>query len=246
MTKYDRSEWREGSLIDEHSADANVENATADSDAGDTATRLPPLAAPRLPRRCTYCGSLPTAFVDFYAQRGFIFFRRRRTFSGPFCRDCGIATFRKATARTLVAGWWGIGALFTTPAYLISNAKSRRVVGRLSEPEHTFDLQAPLWIDRPIYLRWQINGIVIPVILVGAVVAGVIRAVDATTIATTHVGSCVRTDDVTQLRTVNCSQYHDGVVTKIVTSVGDCPASTTTISTMPDLDSNQLVCIGPA
>lgn len=127
--------------------------------------------APRLSPRCTYCGSLPTAWVDFHAHHGYVLLRRTVTFSGPFCRDCGIATFRKSTARTLVAGWWGYFSVLITPWYLITNLLHRGKVAKLPAPQSAFEGRAPLSVGRPVYLRWQMIGVLFPFIVIALIVA---------------------------------------------------------------------------
>ncbi len=224
------------SLIDDHRASLAAANTIA-------VAGVPLPHAPRPSPRCTYCGSTPTAFVDFRAQRGYGLFRRVRTFVGPFCRDCGLAMFRKSTATTLVAGWFGLISLVTTPGYLISNLTRRRHVARLAAPQGNFDGASPLPPGRSIFLRWQILGLVLPVAIAALVVGEVNRAVDNAVTPVTHVGSCVADATSISASIVNCGQSHDGVVTAIVTSISDCPASTTATGTAADLDSNFVVCI---
>jgi hypothetical protein len=54
---------------------------------------------------------------------------------GPFCRDCGLATFRTMTSRTLVQGWYGFLSLFFAPLTVAVNLLRRRRVASLPAPQ---------------------------------------------------------------------------------------------------------------
>jgi hypothetical protein len=53
---------------------------------------------------------------------------------GPFCRDCGLATFRRMTGSTLLAGWWGALSMFITPLTVLINVVRRIKVAGLPAP----------------------------------------------------------------------------------------------------------------
>jgi hypothetical protein len=53
---------------------------------------------------------------------------------GPFCRDCGLATFRDMTAKTLIQGWWGYASSIITPITVLINAVRRGKVASLPAP----------------------------------------------------------------------------------------------------------------
>ncbi|HEY1488219.1 MAG TPA: hypothetical protein VGF84_19080 [Micromonosporaceae bacterium] len=185
----------------------------------------PPLSSPR----CTICGCLPTANVDFRGQHGYVYVRRTFNYRGPFCRDCGIATFRRATATTLVGGWYGIISLVTAPFTLLANVSRRRRVAGLAAPLNPYPGRSPLSPGRPVYLRWQILGLLAPVALIALIVSSVMSSSHPSTdSAKPAVGSCVESPSGagTVAIIVDCDQAHNGVVTKIVTSVLDCPGTT--------------------
>jgi hypothetical protein len=54
---------------------------------------------------------------------------------GPFCRDCGLATFRRMTARTLIQGWWGYASFIITPITVVINLVRRGTVAALPAPQ---------------------------------------------------------------------------------------------------------------
>jgi hypothetical protein len=54
---------------------------------------------------------------------------------GPFCRDCGLATFRSMTSKTLVQGWYGYASFVITPITVLVNLIRRGKVASLSAPQ---------------------------------------------------------------------------------------------------------------
>jgi hypothetical protein len=88
---------------------------------------------------------------------------------GPFCRDCGLATFRDMTAKTLVQGWYGYASFVITPFVVLMNAIRRGKIAALPEPQPSpygqsnrpMDPGAPL-LARPM----AILGLGIPVVLI--------------------------------------------------------------------------------
>jgi hypothetical protein len=75
------------------------------------------------------------------------------TATGPFCRDCGLATFRKQTTRTLAGGWCGISALALTPFCLLFNVIGRAKVASLPAPQRFGTGPAPLDPGPPVFQR---------------------------------------------------------------------------------------------
>jgi hypothetical protein len=54
---------------------------------------------------------------------------------GPFCRDCGLATFRRMTSRTLVQGWYGYASFIITPITVLMNLVRRGKIAKLPQPQ---------------------------------------------------------------------------------------------------------------
>ncbi|BFU46292.1 hypothetical protein [Krasilnikovia sp. MM14-A1004] len=84
---------------------------------------------------CRFCGSLPAAPATFRGHQGFIVFMRFLSVPGPFCRDCGLATFRAMTSRTLVQGWYGILSFLIAPTTVLQNLFQRSRVASLPAPQ---------------------------------------------------------------------------------------------------------------
>jgi hypothetical protein len=92
-----------------------------------------PQAAPMV--QCRLCGCVPAANVKFRGHQGMILLMRFLSLDGPFCRDCGLATFRRMTARTLVQGWWGYASFVITPIVVLINLVRRDKVANLPAPQ---------------------------------------------------------------------------------------------------------------
>ena len=84
--------------------------------------------------QCRFCGCVPAAEVTFRGHRGMIVLMQFLHVKGPFCRDCGLATFRGMTARSLVQGWYSYGSLLINPITVLINLVRRGVVAKLPAP----------------------------------------------------------------------------------------------------------------
>ena len=84
---------------------------------------------------CRLCGSVPAAPAKFRGHQGFIVMMRFLSLDGPFCRDCGLATFRSMTSRTLVQGWYGYASFIITPITVLMNIARRGKVANLPAPQ---------------------------------------------------------------------------------------------------------------
>ena len=104
---------------------------------------------------CRLCGSGPAAPATFRAVVGALFMHTMWTSQGPFCRDCGLHTFRRQTTKTLTGGWCSIGAIVLTPIFLLMNISSRGKVANLPAPQPRADgqSQAPLDPGPPVFQR---------------------------------------------------------------------------------------------
>jgi hypothetical protein len=124
--------------------------------------------------QCRFCGCVPAAPVTFRGHRGLIIMMQFLHVKGPFCRDCGLATFRDMTARTLVQGWYGYGSFFITPFTVLINLLRRGSVAALPAPTpppdgrhgRPMDPGAPL-LARPAALI----GLALPFLVLGILIA---------------------------------------------------------------------------
>jgi hypothetical protein len=115
-----------------------------------------PMAAPGVPGglTCRVCGSGPAAKATFRGVVGAVVMHTIWTATGPFCRDCGLATFRKQTAKTLAGGWCSVGAIVLTPFLLLFNVVARGKVANLPAPQPTVaGGPAPLDPGPPVFQR---------------------------------------------------------------------------------------------
>jgi hypothetical protein len=84
---------------------------------------------------CRFCGSVPAVETTFRGHRGMIVFMQFLSTEGPFCRDCGLGTFRHMTSRTLVQGWYGYASMIITPVTVVINLVRRGKIARLTPPQ---------------------------------------------------------------------------------------------------------------
>src|SRR6266545_3249169 len=93
-------------------------------------TQAPP--APQT--QCRLCGCVPAAEVTFRGHRGLLVMMQFLHLTGPFCRDCGLATFREMSAKTLIQGWYGYASFVITPITVLINVIRRGKVANLPAP----------------------------------------------------------------------------------------------------------------
>lgn len=123
---------------------------------------------------CRFCGNVPAVDTKFRGHQGMIVVMRFLHTDGPFCRDCGLGTFRHMTARTLVQGWYGYASLLITPITVLINIVRRGKVAKLAPPQpNPFGPSrapmnpGPRLLARP--MTWF--GLLIPFLLIALVVA---------------------------------------------------------------------------
>jgi hypothetical protein len=102
---------------------------------------------------CRICGSAPAADATFRAVVGAVIMHTIWTAPGPYCRDCGLHTFRRQTTKSLTGGWCSIGAIVLTPIFLLMNLSARRKVADLPAPQPRGDGRTPLDPGPPVFHR---------------------------------------------------------------------------------------------
>ncbi|MFD8481438.1 hypothetical protein [Kitasatospora sp. NPDC059673] len=118
---------------------------------------------------CCFCGSVPAVETTVRGHQGFVVLMRFLKLRGPFCRDCGLATVRRMTSKSLWQGWWGIGSLLINPITMLSNLGAWSAVRRLPAPLPGAP-RTPMPVGRPLWQRVEILGLLLPVLLVSALV----------------------------------------------------------------------------
>ncbi|WP_432984417.1 hypothetical protein [Dactylosporangium sp. CA-233914] len=124
--------------------------------------------------QCRFCGCVPAANVKFRGHQGMILLMRFLSMDGPFCRDCGLSTFRGMTARTLVQGWYGYASFVITPITVLMNVFRRDKVASLAPPQPppSGASRPPMDPGPPLLARpMAIIGLFIPVAFVIFIVA---------------------------------------------------------------------------
>ncbi len=124
---------------------------------------------------CRHCDATPFLKAKVRGHRGYIVLMQFRSSDGPFCRDCGIATVRKMSADTMLLGWWSALSLLIAPIVLIINLVLRVRFNRLQSPVRTYGSRPPLDAGRPLYQRFAIVGLIVPLFVGSVFVVGLVR-----------------------------------------------------------------------
>lgn len=90
--------------------------------------------------------------VDIRGHRGFLIFMQFVNYPGPFCRDCGLAIYRKMTQESLWIGWWGVLSVVINPLTMLTNLVSRSALMALPPPIPGGP-RLPMAPGRPLYQR---------------------------------------------------------------------------------------------
>ena len=155
---------------------------------GDLKAAMSPKPRPSSGLRCRVCGWAPASAAYFTTIPNLAIRTRLTRREGPYCRDCGIALFRNLTAHAL-PGWWYPRSFFVLPLLVVTNLIQRRRVAVLPAPARQGPAvsagvralnrlsgtdvparDAPLLVGPPLYLRWQMIGVLAPLLMVVAIV----------------------------------------------------------------------------
>jgi len=93
--------------------------------------------------RCRFCGSAPARAMTVYEHNGYVILMQFKHLKGPFCRSCGLYTWRKMTNDTLLRGWLGVFSFFIAPLTALVNLINRPKLDRLPPPEPGTALRPP-------------------------------------------------------------------------------------------------------
>jgi hypothetical protein len=70
---------------------------------------------------CRFCGAQPAVETTIRAHRGYVLAMSNRHVKAPFCRNCGLAEYRRMQADTLKFGWWSPLSLVVAPLTMLYN-----------------------------------------------------------------------------------------------------------------------------
>ncbi|MFD8599740.1 hypothetical protein ACFV1L_32515 [Kitasatospora sp. NPDC059646] len=118
---------------------------------------------------CRFCGSAPAAKVTVRGHQGLLVLMRFLKLRGPFCRDCGTATVRRMTAQSMWQGWWSVASLVVNPLTMLANLGAWLALRRLPAPLPGAP-GTPMPTGRPLWRRAEVLGLLLPVLVVGALV----------------------------------------------------------------------------
>jgi hypothetical protein len=71
---------------------------------------------------------------------------------GPFCRDCGLATYRRMTVESMWIGWWGFLSAIINPVTMLINLGPRSTIINLPPPIPGSP-RLPMQPGKPLYAR---------------------------------------------------------------------------------------------
>ena len=175
------------------------------------------------PNECALCNHHPAADVTFRGHRGFIIYTQFFSRRGPFCRDCGLATFRDLTSMTLAAGWWSVFSIFIAPVVLVLNLLGRPRIARLAPPEGGSIFVAPnmrpLPAVKPVFARpmsW-----IAPAFLAGLLALALSYTPGPGTDPTRQ--GCVASTALGGEKLVSCDEPHKSRVIAVVSDWSLCP-----------------------
>jgi hypothetical protein len=170
------------------------------------------------------CGATPATQVTLRSVVAMAVFGVTSTFRGVYCRDCGLAMFRKRMSATLLTGWWGILHFFINLGVVFGNLGERARLMRLGPPVRNPGAGF-LNPGRPVFLR---AGFIASaaVLLIG----GGFLLISATTPPVpfpaddqAYIGECAQHSG-TEWTTVDCVGPHDGKVVSLSHDRGGCPS----------------------
>ncbi|WP_280271028.1 LppU/SCO3897 family protein [Nocardia wallacei] len=153
---------------------------------------------------CAYCGATPAAHVDFRGHRGMLIVMQFLRQPGPFCRNCGLSTYRRMTVESAWVGWWGFLSFVINPITMLINLPARSKVAALAPPIPGSPRQ-PMDPGKPLLRRPAALGLLLPVAAVLTIVVGVLVSSggDHDQLAT---GDCVDTRDHGAIRDAKASE----------------------------------------
>jgi len=171
--------------------------------------------------QCRFCGSYPAKNATIRGHRGIIVVMQFLSQKGPFCRDCGISTFRTMTSRTLVQGWWGYASFIITPITLLINLFQRLKFKDMPAPRPAPDGNsvAPMPLGKPIFLRPTIVGLLLPLAVLGFLGYVILSGAGG---SQSYVGQCIKVAANDEVDFVSCDKPHDGQVISVVKNADQC------------------------
>ncbi|GAB2719141.1 hypothetical protein [Nocardia thraciensis] len=130
-----------------------------------TPARAPIVPAPQRLWYCAHCGGTPAAPATIYGHRGLLLWMTFRRETGPFCRECGLATYRRMTLENVWRGWWSPLSVFINALTMLFNLLTYRDISRLPPPIAGMPGR-PMRPGKPLSRRPAALGFLIPAALV--------------------------------------------------------------------------------
>ncbi|MFF3568708.1 hypothetical protein [Nocardia jiangxiensis] len=122
---------------------------------------------------CAHCGATPAAAVDVRGHRGLLVFMQFLRMPGPFCRDCGLATYRRMTVESVWLGWWGPMSMFINPLTMLFNLFAYNSIAKLAPPVPGMPGR-PMDPGKPLFQRPAALGFLIPIVLTTVILTAIV------------------------------------------------------------------------
>ncbi|MGW5573931.1 LppU/SCO3897 family protein [Nocardia thailandica] len=192
---------------------------------------------------CVFCGSTPAAPATIRSHRGFLIMMQFVKQQGPFCRDCGMATYRRMTAESAILGWWGIVSAIANPITMLLNIAPAQRIKNLPAPIPGSP-RMPLDPGKPLFRRAGMLGLLIPLILVPLVIVSGAESGKRSP-SSAEIGDCVvnrhgsRTDDSSpDVEKVSCSDpaAQGKVIAKVAGTHGNSSTAEILCSRYPETE----------
>lgn len=153
---------------------------------------------------CRFCGASPAIEATVRGHQGFLILMRFLKQPGPYCRDCGIATVREMSAKSLWQGWTSFFSVLINPLTLLWNLVIRIRLQRLPAVQQPGPV-ASMDEGRPLYRRLGMLGLLIPLAVLGWLLYNkfIVHEHDATGASA---GECVATSGDRLTVVVGCNE----------------------------------------
>lgn len=182
------------------------------------------------------------------SEKGMLVRRTRHWVDGPFCRNCGLCTFRTMTNYTLLKGWWGMISFFVNWATILNNIgawwRFRGLATPVAVPGVKGLVPRPFDPGPSIFRRsgiWVTGAVILFFVAISAA-----NRSNTPTTAVTPVnppsnyalaGRClvVSTDGAQIQKVVDCGQAHNARVLSVVAQASSCPSAASATFSSPTL-----------
>jgi hypothetical protein len=81
--------------------------------------------------------------MTVFEHNGLVILMTFKNLKGPFCRNCGLSTWRRMTNTTLLRGWLGVFSFFIAPITVLVNLINLHKLTSLAPPDQSYAVRQP-------------------------------------------------------------------------------------------------------